>query len=202
MKPLPALTSGLQVRDEVSIRINHQPPLIPVEGHPSSGSQIQHPGGLDDGGDASLRCQDRGVAGASATLRDESQHKSGIHGGCLCGSQILGDDDAGLGELRNPRCWPTQQNSLRAGPDITQVRDPLGEVATQLDELLGIELNGRVQSVRWPVAGQRLLDSLHQTRITGHHHRSLHHRPGIPLQGGCPMLQIHGNRLQRGLHPH
>lgn len=56
------------------------------------------PASLDDGGDPHLRGEDRRVARAAAGLGDDADDEAPVERRRLGGREVLGDDDAGLGE--------------------------------------------------------------------------------------------------------
>ena len=154
--------------DEAGVRRDGDLAGVAVERHRASGGDAGGAAELDDRGDAHLRREDRGVARAAPGLGDDADDERAVERRRLRRGEVLGDDDARLGEVGHARGWHAEDSGDGAGPEVTQVGDPLGEVAAERLEL-GAVLLDRVRDGGGPApaGGKLLVGGLDQTLVPG-----------------------------------
>ena len=109
---------------------------------------------------------------ATAGLGDDADDQRPVERGRLGGREVLGDDDAGLGEGRDAGCGLPQHGGDRPRPDVAQVGDPLGEVAAERRELRGI-LSTAAEIALAALRRQLLAGGLVQSLVLGDERRGL-----------------------------
>ena len=102
-----------QTVDELTRRGERDLTGVTVDSDPCADRDLGRRRALHDGRDAHLGGQDRGVGRATAGLGDDADDQRPVEGGRLGGREVLGDDDAGLGEGRDAGCGLPQHGGDR-----------------------------------------------------------------------------------------
>ena len=89
-----------------------------------------------------------------AGLGDDADDERAVEGRRLGRGEVLGDDDARLGEVGHARRRHPEHRGDGPRADVTQVGDPLGEVAAERLELDAVLLD-RVRDGGGPAPARR-----------------------------------------------
>lgn len=90
-------------RNDFRFRVGEYLAGVSVDGQHSTDLDVERSGTVNDGGDAHLSGENRGVAVATARLGDDAGDERLVEHGGVGRSQIQGDDDRALGQRRNAR---------------------------------------------------------------------------------------------------
>ena len=154
--------------------IDDHPSRRAVDDHRVTATDDAHQAGdAEHGRQAEGAGHDRGVALGTAELRRHARHQARRHERRIGRAQLLGQDDAALGQLRECLVGRVGQAPHEALADLADILHPGGEVdVARPGEVLhdpgdfGLDGGFRVQTI----IGDARVDAAHEARIAQHVH--------------------------------